>query len=219
MRERLEVAQDLGDPDEVVSHALRLLLSGEREEARALLETLLRAQATSAHSWELERYRRSHYVTSLIALLPSAERGDWIQQTRPFHTLEQADNTPQHYVDYALALFDQVAARLEVLREQRATGSDLSERVDRYVEANINDPNLSVASVGTAMQLTSSYLSRLYREERQYSILDRINQLRVQQAKALLAGSQATLQEIAERIGYSNVNTFIRIFKRMRNAS
>ena len=45
-------------------------------------------------------------------------------------------------------------------------------------------------------------------------LLDHIHGVRIGHAKVLLAQGRLSVQEVAAAVGYENVNTFIRVFKR-----
>ena len=58
------------------------------------------------------------------------------------------------------------------------------------------------------------HLSRLFKAEKNMTMVEYINQFRVSRAKELLVSSDLTITEIAEQTGYFNNGTFIRNFKK-----
>lgn len=101
-----------------------------------------------------------------------------------------------------------------------AIGSDeeqqgkLSASVRNYIKANYIDPNLNVNTLADAFGMSSSYLSRKFRQETNTSIPDAISQLRVKKAKELLLTTTMNLSDIAEATGFLDNNALIRVFKK-----
>lgn len=88
-------------------------------------------------------------------------------------------------------------------------------QIQRYIDANYADPNLSVQMVADAFSISLPYLSRIFKKEYGSGLLDYINRYRVEKAKELLRnGSEKSIATIAVSIGFSSSQTLIRAFKR-----
>lgn len=85
-------------------------------------------------------------------------------------------------------------------------------KIIKYVEANYTDCNLNLSSMAEDLQKNSRYLSRVFKEEKQMSILDYINNFRIMKAKELMQTREYTMEEIAKQVGYGNIRTFRRAF-------
>lgn len=85
--------------------------------------------------------------------------------------------------------------------------------VKNYIRGNYNDPNLNVNTLADAFGRNASYLSRSFLKQTGTSILDYIHHYRIQEAKILI-GRGVTLAVAAEAVGYSNVLTMSRAFKK-----
>jgi YesN/AraC family two-component response regulator len=62
--------------------------------------------------------------------------------------------------------------------------------------------------------ISYSYMRRLVREATGRSVLDNINQLRVREAKYLLLSTEKSVAEIAREMGYRNIQSLNRYFKK-----
>lgn len=91
---------------------------------------------------------------------------------------------------------------------------EISERVKLYIRENYMDMNLNVAALGPIFGIVSKYLSRLFKEAMGIGLLDYINQVRIEEAKKLLVQTELRAEEVSERVGYSNISTFLRVFKK-----
>ena len=98
--------------------------------------------------------------------------------------------------------------------EKRSHHRYLVEDIKRYLEQHLYDSNLNISMIGEAFRMTPSYLSRLYKEHAGETLLDTINRSRLSEAKRLLVQQSLTVSEIAGRVGYADVSTFMRIFKK-----
>ncbi|CAG7652315.1 helix-turn-helix domain-containing protein [Paenibacillus allorhizosphaerae] len=75
--------------------------------------------------------------------------------------------------------------------------------------------DLSLDAVADRMNMSSSYLSVYIKEKTGTNFSDHLNNVRIRKAKELLLQSDRSVQEIGERIGYRNVTSFIRMFKKI----
>ena len=57
-----------------------------------------------------------------------------------------------------------------------------------------------------------SYMSSLFKKQTGIGLLTYITDIRIEKAKEILRNSDDTLDVIAEKVGYTNVRTFSRIF-------
>ena len=95
-------------------------------------------------------------------------------------------------------------------RRQRSVG----DKVKEYIEENYRDQNLSVGSIGEYFGLTPSYLSKLFREETDETILNFIHIVRIRHAGELLRQGKS-VEKTASLVGYTNVNSFTRVYKKI----
>lgn len=92
--------------------------------------------------------------------------------------------------------------------------SKLKGRVVKYVEENYADFNLSVGAVADGLSLNQSYISTAFREQSGEKLIDYINRIRVEKSLSYLTNKQLPLEKVAERVGYLNVRTYMRVFKK-----
>ncbi len=90
----------------------------------------------------------------------------------------------------------------------------LKDKIIGYIEENYNDPNLGLASIASSLCMTESYVSSFFKQSNGTNIHRYIEQKRMSRAVELLKGTVLTTAEIAEKVGYCNLNTFYKAFKR-----
>ena len=92
------------------------------------------------------------------------------------------------------------------------------EKVIAYVKDNFTDKSLSVAMIAEKCGTTPNYLSLIFKQNTGIGLLDYISGCRVEKAKELLiTENNMSIEEVAEEVGYSNVRTFIRVFRKYEN--
>ena len=100
-----------------------------------------------------------------------------------------------------------------VLLQQEYHSSSLVNRVKKYALANYFR-DLSLTGIAEEMGVNPNYLSRSFSKEYGDSLISYINTVRLQAAAGLLKKTNLKNYEIAERVGYQNVEYFSRIFKK-----
>lgn len=128
------------------------------------------------------------------------------------NTLQMAEDieTVKEAVD---SLFDKFSEQ-----EDMKSGSlqdDLIQKACHYIEANYDNPDLSVNSVASYFDLSPSYLSRQFKATQKIGVLEFINKTKIRHAKELLASTNKSILAISELVGFLSTNTFIRTFKRL----
>jgi len=87
------------------------------------------------------------------------------------------------------------------------------ERARAFIRARFAD-RISVADVAEAAHLSPNYLSSVFKEATGRTVLDEIHRLRMDEARARLAGSNASVKEIAMALGFESQQYFSRFFRR-----
>jgi two-component system response regulator YesN len=81
-----------------------------------------------------------------------------------------------------------------------------------YIDANYDKP-LTLAEIARASHLSVSRLAHLFKEQMGITLIDYVTGVRIERAKELLLGTDASCTEICFRTGYSNQSYFTRTFK------
>ncbi|TDG00224.1 helix-turn-helix domain-containing protein [Paenibacillus piri] len=100
-----------------------------------------------------------------------------------------------------------------IQQKKQGQSAKLFGQIQSYVENNYH-LDLSLATLGEQIGLSPSYLSSIFKDITGMNFVDYINTRRVEQAKTLLRQTNDTVADISDRVGFTNANTFIRVFKR-----
>ena len=84
-----------------------------------------------------------------------------------------------------------------------------------YVQANYID--ITLDDLAEKFFLSKPYLSKYIKEKSGMTFGDILKEIRMKKARAMLKSSSATVESIAESVGYQNVEHFNRTFKKLYN--
>ena len=80
----------------------------------------------------------------------------------------------------------------------------LAERLDRFLEQHYQQDSLRLSDLCTSFRISSSYVTRIFREHVGMSFRNRLNLHRVTKAKDLLKTTDQTVDCIAKDCGFKN---------------
>ena len=92
-------------------------------------------------------------------------------------------------------------------------------RLKHYLEQNYHQKDLSLTMVAEVFKLSPTYLSSTFKSAYGQGVLEYLNQVRIDHAKALLTETDIPIAEISDRTGFSNYTSFSRVFKRITGIS
>lgn len=97
---------------------------------------------------------------------------------------------------------------------RQGTLRSLIEHICEYIQSHYADNDLNITMIGDHFDMKAAYLSKLFKEQTGEGLLDYINKIRIDRAKITLKQPDSQIVDVAEAVGYSHVNTFIRTFKK-----
>jgi AraC-like DNA-binding protein len=101
-----------------------------------------------------------------------------------------------------------------IVADRKESGNtDLAGKMMAYMQEHYGSNQLSLQQVADAFKMSSSYLSRYFKDQTGQTVTQYIQALRMEKAKELLRAGADNLQDVVERIGYGSVSGFIRKFK------
>jgi two-component system response regulator YesN len=98
---------------------------------------------------------------------------------------------------------------------QTDSSFELVKEVTRVLADNFSDADLDLEQVADELSVSPTRLSRVLNREVHVSFRQMLRQVRIEEAKRLLATSRLSVKEIAARVGFSDSHYFSRIFKEM----
>lgn len=106
----------------------------------------------------------------------------------------------------------------DYLWEQRnCTSNENITSILEYLMENYKQDDISLSMVAEKFGYSEQYLSKLFKKVLGENFLEYLAKIRVNHAKKLMLESEKSINEISQLVGYSNVHTFIRVFKKLEN--
>jgi two-component system response regulator YesN len=87
-----------------------------------------------------------------------------------------------------------------------------------YINQNYHR-DLTLPKIATAVAISPGYLSRLFKECRNQTVMDFVERIRIEQALKLLNETKLSIKEIAGKVGFKDPNYFSKVFKKVTNIS
>jgi len=118
-------------------------------------------------------------------------------------------------------LFQQllIAIYQNIRKQHQNYSSSLKvEKVIQYMHKNINT-RVTMPELSEFVQLSSSYLSRAFKESTGYSIIEYFNKIKIEKAKEQLIEGDLKVKEVARSLGFIDEFYFSRIFKKLEGLS
>lgn len=106
--------------------------------------------------------------------------------------------------EYAQAVFD----------SEHKNCSKTIKQVCQYIKQNY-DQNVSTKILADHFHINASHLSRQFKKEMNVTITNYIQQKRIQEAKGLLITKKYTITEVANMVGFNDVQYFTNTFKKI----
>ncbi|SEN87970.1 helix-turn-helix domain-containing protein [Paenibacillus sp. OV219] len=119
--------------------------------------------------------------------------------------------TVEELQSYLASLLTYVIARIH---EKKAEKDNIIAFVMSYTEQHYqHDITLDILS--DKLGISASYLSTYFKMKTGTNFIDYINNYRIELAKSLLRAADLRIQDVALQVGYQNINSFNRMFKKI----
>lgn len=114
---------------------------------------------------------------------------------------------------FVMMLFDKTLE--ETSNDKKNTKHEKVEQALQYIQAHYMDTDLSLNTVSASLFINASYLCSLFKREMNITLVEYINNYRLDISKKMIAENQSlTIAEAAYAVGYSSEYYFMRCFKK-----
>jgi AraC-like DNA-binding protein len=91
----------------------------------------------------------------------------------------------------------------------------LVDAIKEIIEQNYGDLNLNLQSISTTMKMSTSHISKIFKNKESISVTDYITEVRLNHSLILLEKKDSySIGEIAEKIGFGSQSYFFKLFKK-----
>lgn len=137
-------------------------------------------------------------------VFPEQSLAEMLNQYERLEQLEQ----------FTIGALDRLIASIRDKRSNREKNDVISKVMD-YIREHYMRNDLSLNLISNEFHISVSHLSKLFKEQEECNFIDYLIEIRMGHAKEQLSSTEDKIRDIAEQVGYSNVNSFVRIFKKM----
>lgn len=201
--------------DENLSELKEVMKTGQKEQVDQILSDI----ETAIRQALMEKSRACMYLQQVIRTMDNACEDvsadmDRIREGRD-ELLRQV--TDQMFFEDACKVVQKHTDRIfEILSEMNTSSSERQARLAiDYIQKNYMDPDLSLNSICSYLNISTSYFSTIFKDETGETFTEVLIRTRMEKAKELLENTTMKNYEIAEKVGFSDPHYFGISFKKM----
>lgn len=159
-----------------------------------------------------------HVFYSLLGMVEELDE----QQSRRMMEKYEIPGVNDHVVSLGAMMTDLIAAGEEcidlLLVQQMNRSQGVVQDINAYIQAHYRE-NLTIKRLAELFFIHPVYLGQLFLRKNGISVNEFVHNLRIEEAVLLLAQNKLKNGEIAERVGYSNYNQFLKHFEKRMEMS
>jgi two-component system response regulator YesN len=207
-------------PSDLERRLSNLAKAGDHEAVTALLQELYRINFKEKHLLvPMLRLFINVMWGTVFKLLPQVgmDEGKVLEYMTPF-TGDTAsyEGLEKNYGSLA-ASYRQICSFVSIHRKSQ--NELLLDKIQKLLHDSYAQADVCLDSVAERLNISTGYLSQVYKEQTGTNFSDYLEELRMEHAKVLLAKTDLPVYEIAQQVGYSSSSTFCRAFKRINGVS
>ncbi len=197
--------------ERVCAHIMDLVQSHDtktaKSEVTALFDLLIQKYDISAYLWT-----KNNLASSLVLYIQKIT----VKHSKLDCLYPQLDNK---HVDCVKASILSLLSYIDSINgsDQQLTFSSL-EKIKLYIHDNYNNP-ISLADVSEHVGLSREHICRIFSRYLECTFVEYLNGYRIDKAKELLIHSDYNVNQISERVGFSNSKYFCTVFKKYTTTS
>ncbi len=98
---------------------------------------------------------------------------------------------------------------------QNSKHNQLVDKVNHIISADSSNKNLSLNMIAENLAMSPDYVGKLFKKYTGQSIVTRINEERIENAKRMLLETRLPINEISDKVGFTTDKYFFALFKKM----
>lgn len=128
---------------------------------------------------------------------------EFIKFCSRLNTAEELDRAMEQFAAQCAGVFDRFSGDQSYHQIQDAI---------QFVEEHLSE-DLSLKRLSSEFYISTTYFSRLFRAKTGQKFSDYLATRRIERAKVLLVSTDLPVAEVSHRVGYTEPNSFARLFK------
>ncbi len=107
-----------------------------------------------------------------------------------------------------------IAIKLCDLFRRKTEENSLIDTIVDYIRTNFRNPSLCLNKISDEFGISESYFSHMFKETMNINFSVYLEDMRLNEAARLIKEGNSNLTEISEEVGYNNITSFRRAFKK-----
>jgi AraC-like DNA-binding protein/ligand-binding sensor protein len=105
-----------------------------------------------------------------------------------------------------------------VQRNDKVKNHQIINKIKEFIRCNYHR-GLTLEEIAESVYLSPYYISRIFKEEQNITVMDYLTKVRLEEAKKLLRNPRYNIDEISDKLGYSDPSYFSKVFRRYEGVS
>lgn len=208
---------EMSDIAETASYPLKeqqlinALRAGDSAQCRNIIEEMLKLNGESITSPATVKCRG--YETAAV-IMRAFNDLNLSKEKTVLYPLADKIEKGKTYSDIVNALTEMAGAACAEIERVCLSDGGIFAKAKTVIRENYGNVNLCVNFISDRLSISANYLSRAFKEQTGENLLDYMRRVRIDAAKELLENSNMTIEKISEETGFSNSNSFQRVFKK-----
>lgn len=193
----------------------KALMLREYAEAKAMVPEVLASYVLSADDAYVRTSRQYAVINTVIQSAQGEDTRyhgnhmpEWMNALKGCDSVKELSACLKEI----LSEFEDLGSQYTMRQKER-----LSYKIKKIIEENYNQHFLGLCYISEQVGVSTSYVSKVFREEYGIGVVEYMNELRIEAAKKLMEKEGITIKEVAEQVGFTSDIHFIRIFKKYEN--
>lgn len=193
----------------------KALMLREYAEAKAMVPEVLASYVLSADDAYVRTSRQYAVINTVIQSAQGEDTRyhgnhmpEWMNALKGYDSVKELSACLKEI----LSEFEDLGSQYTMRQKER-----LSYKIKKIIEENYNQHFLGLCYISEQVGVSTSYVSKVFKEEYGIGVVEYMNELRIEAAKKLMEKEGITIKEVAEQVGFTSDIHFIRIFKKYEN--
>lgn len=194
---------------------LNYIKVGDSNGLKQMIEEVLRANANVSYHDHNGLISEMYHTGLRLLMERELERNQFLSEQEhrqlfdPTELLVNLEERKRLLLKFFCEITDTIA-----YQQQNYKSSTLVSMIISYVDGNYAK-DLYLERISEEMNVSTKYISRLFKDKVGMNITDYISHVRISKAKEMMANTELSINDIAERVGITNRTTFLRTFKKI----
>lgn len=193
----------------------KALMLREYAEAKAMVPEVLASYVLSADDAYVRTSRQYAVINTVIQSAQGEDTRyhgnhmpEWMNALKGCDSVKELSACLKEI----LSEFEDLGSQYTMRQKER-----LSYKIKKIIEENYNQHFLGLCYISEQVGVSTSYVSKVFKEEYGIGVVEYMNELRIEAEKKLMEKEGITIKEVAEQVGFTSDIHFIRIFKKYEN--